>query len=269
MSSNGIYDLDKNLVTAGFLDGKGSLSVGITNHTNPIALHKIATNEPLGADAFVVDSVEATAGAQASGVTFLNGTGTVGFQASGDVFAELAVFPDPTSSDFTSALGPVADTKFGLLLDPGLSVVMLRWGADAKASGTGSIALGAGAGSIDFSAGVTGSLFFAVLQEVPRTTPTDDALGGVVKSWKLPVHVHSANDLAPRTHILSEVGGSLTASISATFGHEFNWIRQVTIQGAGGNQSALSGDIGLKLQLGLKASLRSDDAREICRRGQP
>jgi hypothetical protein len=254
MSSNGIYDLDKNLVTAGFLDGKGSLSVGITNHTNPIALHKIATNEPLGADAFIVDSVEATAGVQASGVTFLSGAGSVGFQASGDVYAELAVFPDPTTSDFTSALGPMADTKFGLPLDGGLSVVMLRWGADAKASGTGSIALGAGAGSIDFSAGVTGSLFFAVLQQVPRTTPTDDALGGVVKSWKLPVHVHSANDLAPRTHILSEVGGSLTASISATFGHEFNWMRQVTIQGAGGNQSALSGDIGLKLQLGLKAS---------------
>ncbi len=253
MASNGIFDLDKNLVTSGFLDGNGSLSIGITNHTNPTAVNKITTNAPLGADAFVVDSVEATAGAQASGVTFLSGSGTVGFQASGDLFAELAVFPDPTSSDFASALGPVADTKFGLPLDTNLSVVMLRWGADAKASGNGSIALGAGVGSIDFSAGSTGSLFFSVLQQVPRTTPTDDALAGVVKSWKLPVHVHSADDLAPRTHLLSEVGGSLTASIGATFGHEFNWIRQVSIPGVDG-ATGLAGDIGLKLQLGLTAS---------------
>jgi hypothetical protein len=254
MSSNGIFDLDKTLVTAGFLDGKGSLSIGITSHTNPTALHKISTNEALGGDAFVVDSVEATAGAQASGVTFLSGSGTVGFQASGDLFAELAVFPDPTSTDFASALGPVADTKFGLPLDAGLSVVMLRWGADAAASGSGSIALGAGVGSIDFSAGSTGSLFFSVLQQVPRATPTDDALADVVKSWKLPVHVHTADDLAPRTHLLSEVGGSLTASIAATFGHEFNWIRQVSIPGVDG-ATGLAGDIGLKLQLGLKASL--------------
>src|SRR5271169_5859918 len=106
MSTNGIYDLDKNLITSGFLDGKGSVSVEITNQTNPTALHKIATNEPLGQDEFIVDNVEAKAGAQASGITFLNGTGKVGFQASGDIYAELAVFPDPTSKTFTSALGP-------------------------------------------------------------------------------------------------------------------------------------------------------------------
>ena len=247
MSTNGIYDLDKNLITSGFLDGKGSVSVEITNKTNPTALHKIATNEALGQDEFIVDNVEAKAGAQASGITFLNGAGQVGFQASGDIYAELAVFPDPTSNTFTSALGPIADTKFTLPADPNLSVVMLRWGADAKVSGSGSIALGAGAGSVDFSAGLQGELFFSVLQQVPRTTPTDDALENVVQSWKLPVHVRTATDLAPRTHLLAEVGGSLTASISATFGHEFNWIRQIS-------DGALAGDIGLKLQLGLKAA---------------
>jgi len=247
VSTNGIYDLDKNLITSGFLDGNGSVSVEITNQTNPTALRKIATNEPLGQDEFVVNKIEAKAGAQASGVTFLNGAGSVGFQASGDVFAELAVFPDPTSSTFTSALGPIADTKFTLATDSNLSVVMLRWGADAKASGSGSIALGAAAGSVDFSAGLQGELFFCVLQQIPRTTPTDDALESVVQSWKLPVHVRTANDLAPRTHLLAEVGGSLTASVSATFGYEFNWMRQISV-------GAIDGDIGLKLQLGLTAA---------------
>jgi len=247
MSTPGIYNLDKNLITSGFLDGSGSVSVEITNQTNPVALRKIATNEPLGQDEFIIDSVEAKAGAQANGIMFLNGSGKVGFQAKGDTFAELAVFPNPSSTTFASALGPIADTKFKLPDDPGLTLMMLRWGANAQASGSGSIALGAAAVTLDFSAGSQGELFFSVLQQVPRTTPTDDALDNLVKSWKLPVHVHTADDLSPHTHILAEVGGSLTASIAATFGHNFNWIRQIS-------DGVITGDIGLKLQLGLTAA---------------
>lgn len=247
MATPGIYDLDKNLINSGFLDGNGSVSVEITNKTNPTALQKLTTDDALGQDEFVVDNVEAKAGAHATGITFLSGNGKVGFQASGDVYAELAVYPDPTSSSFSSALGPVADTKFSLTSDPNVSVVMLRWGADAKVSGSGSIALGAGAGTIDFSAGLQGSLFFCVLQQLPRSTGTDDALRSVVQSWKLPVQVHTADDIKPRTHLLAEVGGGLTFSVAATFGHEFNWIRQVS-------DGAIAGDIGLKLQLGLKAA---------------
>jgi len=247
VATPGIYDLDKDLINSGFLDGNGSVSVEITNKTNPTALQKITTNQALGQDEFVVDNVEAKAGAQASNITFLSGSGKVGFKASGDVYAELAVYPDPTSSTFFSALGPVADTKFSLSSDPELSVVMLRWGADAKVSGSGSIALGAGAGTIDFSAGLQGSLFFCVLQQLPRSTGTNDALRSVAQSWKLPVHVRTADDIKPRTHLLAEVGGTLTFSVSATFGHEFNWIRQVS-------EGAIAGDIGLKLELGLKAA---------------
>ncbi len=247
MATNGIFNLDRNLISSGFLDGEGSVSIEITNHTNPTALRKITTNEALENDEFIVDNVEAKAVAGAKGIMFLSGAGKVRFQATGDIYAELGVFPDPTSTTFTTALGPVADTKFTLPADPTLSVVMLRWGADAAASGTGSIALGSGAGTIDFSAGGTGELFFCVLQQTPRTTPTDDALSSVVKNWKLPIHIQSANDLAPRTYLLSEVGGSLKTSISATFGHQFNWIRQI-------KDGPITGDIGLKLQLGLTAT---------------
>ena len=247
MALDGNYDLDKDLINAGFLNGKGSVSVGITAQTNATAVHKIRINEALGQDEFIVDNVEAKAGAQASGITFLNGSGSVGFQASGDLYSEMGVFPDPTSSTFMSALGPVADTQFTLPKDPNLSTVMLRWGANASASGQGSIALGAAAGNLDFSAGATGESFFCVLQQVPRTTATNAALAGVVKAWRMPVQVRTANDLAPRTHLLAEVGGSLTLSISSTFGHEFNWIRQIS-------DGPLTGDIGLKLQLGLTAA---------------
>ncbi len=243
----GIYHLDKNLIAAGFLDGNGSLSVGISDETSATAVQKVLSNGALGQDEFVVDKLEAKAGAQASGVTFAGSAGQVGFKASGDIYAELAVFPNPASDTFASALGPVADTKFTLPAAPDMSAVMLRWGADAKVSGSGSIALGAGAGTLDFSAGAQGELFFCVIQQLPQTMRTDDALRSVVQSWKLPVHVRTPEDLAPRTYIVSEVGGSLTASISATFGHQFNWVRQV------GND-AIFGDIGLKLQLGLTAA---------------
>ena len=54
VANNGIFDLDRNLVTTGFLDGNGSLSVGITNQTNPLAVQKIISNAPLNGDEFVV-----------------------------------------------------------------------------------------------------------------------------------------------------------------------------------------------------------------------
>jgi hypothetical protein len=262
---SGIYDLDKNLINEGFLDGNGSLSIGITNQTNPIALHKIATNEPLGATEFVVDKIEAKANAGVSGVKLLGSGGSVAFQASGDVLAELAVFPDPSSQSFLHTFGPIAATKFSLAPDPALTAVVLRWGADASASGSGSIALGAGIGTVDFNAGASGELFFAVIQQAERSTPTDTALENVVSNWKLPVHVRKADDLAPRSHLLSEVGGSLTAKIGATFGARIQL-------GAAGNSPRVSSayrEYWAKAPTWIDGKSRRHIPGQIRRRSQP
>jgi len=60
--------------------------------------------------------------------------------------------------------------------------------------------------------------------------------------------VQSDADIQPGTHLIAEVGGNLKVGVDATFGHTFNWIRQTQL-------GTLSGDIGMRLQLGLETSL--------------
>ncbi len=245
----GTYKLHHTLVTDHFLDGAGATSVSITGETNRAAVQKIRENAELAGDEFIVDKISTPVTAGAQNITFLTGSGSATFKGSGSAYAELAVFPDPGSASFRDAMGPIADTGFGLTANAADTVVLLRWGADARVAGSGSIALSAGA-SIDFGAHANGELFFGVLQQTARTTRTNDALAAVVSNWRLPAQVRTAADLAPRTHLLSEVGGRLQTAVSATIGYDFNWLRQITT----GGKQALAGDIGLKLQLGLKAS---------------
>jgi hypothetical protein len=247
----GLYDLDKTLINRGFLNGNGALSVGVSNETDPAVVQRIRDNAPLGGDQIIIAKPQATANASVKNIEFLSASGPVTFTGSANVYAKLAIFPDPASADFTAALGPIAETKFSVPADPSLSLLVLLWGANESAAGSGSIALASGAGNLQFSAQENGELFFAVLQQATRTTPIDDALASLVGSWKLPVHVHTADDLAPHTHLVAEAGGSLTASIAATFGHQFNWVRHVADKKFG---PILQGDIGLQLQLGLTAA---------------
>lgn len=246
--SPGLYDLDKTLIDRQFLDGTGALSVSVKGETSAAALDKIRTNATIGGEELVVADVQATGSASANAIRFLNGPMPVSFNAEGSVYARLGIYPDPKSDSFAHATLPIQDTKFSLAMEPERSVAMVCWGADAKASANGSMALGGVSGTLDFSVDGTGEAFFAVLQQVSREAHIDDALRAVVHNWKLPVHVQSADDLAPRTHVIAEAGGSLSVGVSAMVGHTFNWMRPVS----GGG---IAGDIGLKLALGLEASL--------------
>jgi methylphosphotriester-DNA--protein-cysteine methyltransferase len=247
----GLFNLDKTLIDRGFLSGNGALTVGVSNQTDPAVVQRILDNAPLGADEVIIAKPQATANTTIKDIEFLTAAAPVTFTGTANAYAELAIFPDPASDDFTTALGPVAETKFSVAADPNRSLVVLLWGANESAAGSGSIAFASGAGNLQFSAQEKGELFFAVLQQADRTTPIDDALASVVRSWKLPAHVHTADDLAPRTHLIAEAGGSLSASIAATFGHQFNWLRRINDQTRG---PILQGDVGLQLQLGLTAA---------------
>ena len=64
----------------------------------------------------------------------------------------------------------------------------------------------------------------------------------------LPTQFRQLDDLAPGTWIVSEVDGSLAIKLGAKYGYDFNWVREAVTLGG------LSGDIGLKIQLGVSAT---------------
>lgn len=74
------------------------------------------------------------------------------------------------------------------------------------------------------------------------------AVQDLADSWILPTHVGPIEHLDPGTWLVAEVNGSVAANIGVQYGLDFNWVRDV-------EQLGLSGDIGLRLQLGLEASL--------------
>jgi hypothetical protein len=67
----------------------------------------------------------------------------------------------------------------------------------------------------------------------------------------LPSQVDSVDELEPGTWLISEVDGSIALKLGAEYGYNFNWIKKF-------QQSGISGDIGLKLQLGVTAALGFD-----------
>src|SRR5207237_6221897 len=70
----------------------------------------------------------------------------------------------------------------------------------------------------------------------------------LIKSWRLPKQIAGLDSIPPGTWIISEVNGSLGFHIEAAYGHSFSWVRKVAA-------GALTGDIGLKLQMGLAANV--------------
>ena len=244
------FDLNQGLIDKGILDGKGAVSVSVTALSDPTVLQKIATNAPLGSDEFTVAQCGAQAKASLScdsDIRFLK-PGKVSFSGAGNAYASFGIYPDPTGANFKNAISPIDNTGLALQRDANLTWCTLRWGAGEDATGNGSIALAPANSCLTFSGQEHGEMFFAVLRQFPRTTPTGDALAAVVQSWRLPAQVKTDADLEPGTYLLAELAGSLNVNLDVTFGHAFNWVRQTTI-------GDLTGDIGLKLQLGLETTL--------------
>ena len=69
----------------------------------------------------------------------------------------------------------------------------------------------------------------------------------VATSWMLPKQVSKLDDLEPGTWLIAEVDGSIGASLGIKYGYDFNWVHEAKLMG-------LSGDIGLKLKLGVEAA---------------
>jgi hypothetical protein len=237
-------------LTSSLLTQPVSISVA---GTAPAAAALLANTAPTDA-AMVI----ATADVSISGgtdISFAGQNAPITFSAGAS--AKIEILPTAASlvPEITTGLD-LADQITPALSFPSAAdshFAMLRWGYNLDAKGSGSVALGAGV-SVGFAADAGRSGIFAVVRQIPDKkadgTPIgcDEILRDLVASWRLPKQVTGPDSLPPGTWILAETNGQVSLSVNATYGYNFNWIRQATV-------NTLSGDIGLKLQVGLAANL--------------
>lgn len=190
----------------------------------------------------------------AKSITF--GPAKVAFSAGAN--ASIGIFTSPSSvrtavlanaplvADLADSLvfaGEVASAKF----------LMLRWGYDLSANVSGEVAL-APAVNLNFSGDAGSKGFYALITSANPDAEVKASLDRLFGAWKLPNQIATYADLPPFTTLITEVDASFNIGAKISFGYEFNWIRTVQVSGLD-NTTGLKGDIGLKLETALSASL--------------
>jgi hypothetical protein len=234
MSTNTI-DLNKQLQ---FTDGDASIAVT----TDVVDLTKPFPHQQLDLAAI---KVSATVG---DSLKFLGTSGStqfslgVGSSAGAGVYISGAAIAKAVGFDSTDVNLSIPDAGATQ------HYTVLSVGFNAKASGAGSVALAPGA-SVAFNASLSGDRLFAIIRlyDDSQTTGLDE-LTEVAQSWKLPSRIDGPSAIPERTWIVSDADGSVALGLKATYGMNFNWVRALKI-------NELSGDLGLKVNLGIDAAL--------------
>jgi hypothetical protein len=183
-------------------------------------------------------------------IPFDGGKGTVTFSGKANVYSGIAILDKPSDISAILVRDRVDDhIAEGLSLEHSTRhrYVLLRWGYDLQGAAKGSIALGVG-GAASFGAEAKRLGAYAVIRQLEPQLGARSAIAAVVDSWMLPTQFRQLDDLAPGTWIVTEVDGSLAIKLGAKYGYDFNWVREAVTLGG------LSGDIGLKIQLGVSAT---------------
>lgn len=140
----------------------------------------------------------------------------------------------------------------------------MQWNYNASASVSGEVALGAGVG-VAFGASGRHEGFFALVRLIERTAKARDAIEKTLSSWKMPRQVAHANDLEQGTWVIAETEGSMSLSLGVKYGYDYSWMSKEL------NLGGLSGDLGLKIEMGIGASLgftaSGRFATVLCREG--
>ena len=174
----------------------------------------------------------------------------VGFSVSASVNAALAAYQNPSTlvSDLglTDPSGNQLNVAFPT--DGKSRFLAVCWGFDISGEASGKMALDPG---VDITFGVSGSSdgLFAFITSVDPAMHVRDAFLALLKAWCTPAAVaDGSRPLPPGSWIITEVTGQLNASLGFDAGYDFNWVKQVSL-------NDLEGDIGLRISLGLQATL--------------
>jgi hypothetical protein len=231
-----------------FLSGHADVGIEITPpDADPETALALGSNTPFTKEV-QLGKIAAHAQAGTQDIPFGEGAGKVSFSASAGGFAGLGVYFDTKKMLDTLALDDSIAPGMDLKDDPiNVYYTVLQWGYDLTASAKGSVALGA-PGAITFGADAKRDAAYAVVRRFDKTTGAMTAVAGTAKSWMLPSQVSSLDSLAPGTWLIAEVDGSIGLKLGVQYGYDFNWVHEAKLAG-------LSGDIGLRLKLGVSASV--------------
>ncbi len=235
------FDRNKKFLAAGAAAG-----ISVNASIFPDVALALAGNTPFPARQIELGNAQVNASA-AKDIKFGGGANSVTFSGSGSAFAKLGVYFDP--QQMLAALQLDDDIAPGMNLagDPSSLFVALRWGYDLNASTKGALALGA-PGAVTFAATGSREAKYAVVRRFDKTKGSLDCLSETVNSWMLPSQIDSLDDFEPGTWLVAEIDGSIALQLGAQYGFDYTWIRQAQLGG-------LSGDLGLRLQLGIAVAL--------------
>ena len=229
-----------------FLGSKSSPGVSFTINNTPDVSLALIRDEPFPDREISLGVISAKASAGDKDLIFGKGDSQASFSAGGGAFSGLGVYPDPRRMLRAVELGDDISPGLRLPPDPKSNYIMLRWGYDLRAAGKGGVIFGGGSASAGLDAKSEGLM--AVIRRLPKTTGAATAVAETVDSWLLPLQIDSPEAIPPGTWIIAEVDSAITVGAEVQFGYDFNWVKEARAAG-------LSGDIGLRLQLGAKAAL--------------
>jgi hypothetical protein len=183
-------------------------------------------------------------------IEFNTDTGRVSFngKAGASQYAGLGLYqnPDALISSFglgTDKIAPAISPENG----EKSHFLVFRWGYDLAGEGNGSIAL-ANPVKVQFGSDAKREGLFAIVKRISDSTGARSAVADTVNSWRIPSLVDGIDDLEPGTWLITEVESRLNVKLGAQYGYDFDWVKAAK---AGG----LSGDIGLRLQLGVDVAV--------------
>lgn len=220
--------------------------VAITVDGDKESLAALATDKPFSNWQVALGGVSAAA-STGDNISLSSPTGTVKFAATAEAGAGFGLYTDPAKL--------VADLHLDDNLSDGLTLptasnfgfCVFHWGYDLEGSISGSVALGAPA-SVKFGVDGARSATYAVVRRFDRSTSSTDVIQGTLDNWRMPSAVTSADLLSPGTWLIAETDGALALKLGASYGYDFNWVRQMQL-------GTLSGDIGLKLNAAISVAL--------------
>jgi hypothetical protein len=231
------FDFNKNILGA-------ASSGGIVITPTAGVLAALVAGEPFPAGPITLASASLQTQGSKDVVFGGDGQGNVTFSAK--AAASLAVNADPAQVVAQLNLADSIAGGVSFPADPESSWEALQWSYDLQGAGKGSVGLGSGV-TATFGADAKQTGAFALLHRFAPTDPARQALEDLVASWRLPRQVGGIDDLRPGTWLIAELDGSLSLSLGVQYGYLFNWLRQV--------EGKLAGDIALRLQLGLSATI--------------
>lgn len=182
-------------------------------------------------------------------VAFSAGRGKVGFGLSAGVEAGIGVYDAPAAALQNLALVESPGLDLALPDSATTKFLLMKLGYAAEGSAEGSHPLGV-VGSVTFGVQGSGRSLMAVLHRFDQGDGARTVLARTVKSWRLPRHV-AKGTLAPGTWVIADLEGSVAVKIGAKVGYDFNFVHDARVGG-------LTGDIGLKLDAAIKATLGFD-----------